>query len=157
MSAMTTITARPGRSSRYEGAPKLRLLPSADARRVAGSEPVAPRRAWRNHAVSAAVQADAERDSAPAPDAPVLVAGRDASRRTAMIDELGSTMAPGTRFAHASAFWEVLALAGTSRMVILSGDLDDVPSGSLMRMLGHRYPALPVVALDPAEASRASA
>jgi hypothetical protein len=157
MSVMTTIATRPGGASRYAGAPKLRLLPSTDTHRVAGSEPVAPRRAWRNHAVSAAAQAVAERDTTPAPDAPVLVAGRDASRRAAMIDEFGRTMAPGTKFVHVSAFWEVLALAGTSRMVIVSGDLDDVASGSLMRMLGHRYPALAVVALDVSETAHASA
>ena len=74
-----------------------------------------------------------------------------------MIEEFGQTMAPGTKFVHASAFWEVLVLAGSSRMVILSGDLDEVPTGSLMRMLSHRYPTLPVVALDASGTARAHA
>ena len=39
----------------------------------------------------------------------------------------------------------------------VSGDLDEVPTPSLMRMLGHRYPALPVVALDAPQAALAHA
>ncbi len=150
MSAMTTITAPAGRPGRYAGAAKLRLLPSGERSRLHDVAPTAPRRVWREDATSAA--ASAERALAPAPttptDAPVLIAGRDATRRAAMIAEFERTMAPGTKFVHASAFWEVLVLAGQSRMVILSGDLDEVPTDSLLRMLGHRYPALPVVALD---------
>lgn len=153
MSAMTTITAPAGRPGRYAGAAKLRLLPSGERTRLDDVAPTTQHRAWRNHATSAIAAAE----PAPAPtmplDAPVLVAGRDATRRAAMIEEFERTMAPGTKFVHASAFWEVLVLAGQSRMVILSGDLDEVPTDSLMRMLGHRYPALPVVALDaPAQA-----
>ncbi len=150
MSVMTTIAAPAVRRSRYAGAPKLRLLPSGEPARVAGAAPAPPERAWRSHRADAALAPAPEHDSASRGDAPVLVAGRDASRRTAMIAELESTMAPGTRFVHASAFWEVLVLAGTSRMVILSGELDEFPTASLMRMLGNRYPALPVVALDAA-------
>ena len=151
MSAMTTITATAGRSGRYLGAPKLRLLASGEQPHIE-RPPVAPhhlRHTQATDAGAAAARALApEADLAPQSDAPVLVAGRDATRRATMIEELEQTMAPATKFVHASAFWEVLVLAGSSRMVILSGDLDEVPTGSLMRMLGHRYPALPVVALD---------
>lgn len=145
MSAMTTITAPASRPGRYAGAAKLRLLPSGGRTHVHDVATAAPRRAWRDEARTALAMAE----PAPTmPDAPVLIAGRDATRRATMIEEFERTMAPDTRFVHASAFWEVLVLAGQSRMVILSGDLDEVPTDSLMRMLGHRYPALPVVALD---------
>lgn len=148
MSAMTTITAPAGRAGRYAGAAKLRLLPSGE-RRLNDVAPIAAQRSRHDHATSVAVVAE----PAMALDAPVLVAGRDATRRAAMIEEFERTMAPGTKFVHAAAFWEVLVLAGQSRMVVLSGDLDEVPTDSLMRTLGHRYPALPVVALDaPAQA-----
>jgi hypothetical protein len=33
-------------------------------------------------------------------------------------------------------------------MVILSGELDEIPPESLMQMLAHRHPSLPVVCLD---------
>jgi hypothetical protein len=144
MSAMTTITAPAARPGRFAGASKLRLLSSGERPRTHTVAPETPRRDATNTATAAE----------PAPtmplDAPVLVAGRDAARRASMIAEFERTMAPETKFVHASAFWEVLVLAGQSRMVILSGDLDEVPTDSLMRMLGHRYPALPVVALDAA-------
>jgi len=45
--------------------------------------------------------------------------------------------------------WEVLAHAPSSRIVILSGELDDAPAESLMHTLGHRHPGLPVVSLGP--------
>ncbi len=152
MSAMTTITAPGGQSGRYLGAPKLRLLASGEPRCCERPGATA-RRARHTQATDAGAAAPAPA-LAPAAEpasqggAPVLVAGRDATRRATMIEELEQTMAPDTKFVHASAFWEVLVLAGSSRLVILSGDLDEVPTGSLMRMLGHRYPALPVVAVD---------
>src|ERR1700761_9153853 len=123
MSVMTTITAP---TRRYLGAPKLRLW--ADG---ASHEHEQPRfeAARVRHASELDVAGGATRrgvaPSTPAADAPVLVAGRDATRRAAMIEELAHTMAPGTRFAHAAASWEVLALAGRSRMVILSGELEE--------------------------------
>lgn len=78
---------------------------------------------------------------------PVLVAGRDPAQRAAVLDELTHTMPPSTIFEQVSEFWEVLVRAPASRLVILSGDLDEVPVDSLMHMLGHRYPGLPVVTL----------
>jgi hypothetical protein len=150
MSAMTTIAAP---TRRYPGAPTLHLFaggaaPVRQQRRLAAARTAnasdselvgARRRGGERHRAL---------PSGPAPDAPVLVAASDATRRDATIEELSHTMGRGTRFAHAAASWEVLALAGSSRMVILSGALEDVESSSLMRMLGHRYPALPVVSLD---------
>lgn len=146
MSAMTTITAPTGR---YPGAPRLRLLAGGEQARRSQSRleaTHAPHTSERE--VASASQRRDTATSSPIVDAPVLVAGRDATRRDAMVEELARTMAPSTRFAHAAASWEVLALAGSSRMVILSGELEGVSSESLMRMLSHRYPALPVVALD---------
>jgi len=87
--------------------------------------------------------------------APVLIAGSDSARRAALIDDLTETMPQSTLFEEASAVSEVLEHAPASRMVILSGDLDDTPAESLMHMLGHRHPGLPVVSVDgPAPASR---
>jgi hypothetical protein len=51
-------------------------------------------------------------------------------------------------FAEADAFSEVLVRAPSSGMVILSGELEDVPAESFMRMLAHRNPGLPVVSID---------
>ena len=150
MSVMTTASVT---APRLVSAPKLRLLSSGQRQRseqqrasTRGNR-AEPGRDLASRAVAAERAAEAPLSSSSA-DAPVLVVGHDASRRSATIEELGQTMPSGTKFAHASALWEVLVLAGSSRMVILSGDLDDVPSASLMRMLSHRYPTLPVVHLD---------
>jgi hypothetical protein len=122
-------------------APRLRLLPSHDCAVVGedrnDSPTVADRRALRL-----------------VPDAPtsdinqVLVAGRDSAQRATVLEELSESLPEDTTFEQASAFWEVLVRAPSSRMVVLSGELDDVPTASLMRMLGHRHPGLPVVSLD---------
>lgn len=86
----------------------------------------------------------------PAPELqPVLVAGADSDGRAAVLRDLSQTMPPNTIFSEADAFWEVLVRAPSSSMVILSGELDDVPAESLMQMLAHRHPGLPVVSLDP--------
>ncbi len=153
MSAMTTITAPAVHSGRYSGAAKLRLLPSGEQPRFEH----APAAIHAPAAADAATAGAAERELGPPADGPVLVAGHDATRRDAMIAELEATMPSGTRFVHASAFWEVLVHAGSSRMVIVSGELDEMPTESLMRMLGHRYPTLPVVALDAPSTSTARA
>jgi hypothetical protein len=146
MSVMTTITAP---TRRYLGAPKLRLC--ADGAPHTYQQPrfeAARVRHTSELDVAGGATRRAAAPSSPSADAPVLVAGRDATRRATMIEELAQTMAPGTRFTHAAASWEVLALAGTSRMVILSGELEEMSGESLMRMLSTRFPALPVVALD---------
>jgi hypothetical protein len=79
---------------------------------------------------------------------PILVAGRDACQRAAVLDELTQTMPPSTVFEEVGEFCDVLERAAASRMVVLSGDLDDVPAESLMQKLAHRHPGLPVVSLD---------
>jgi len=79
---------------------------------------------------------------------PVLVAGADREGRAAVLADLTDTMAPGTAFAEAQAFWEVLVHAPSSSMVVLSGELDELPAESLMQMLAHRHPGLPVVSID---------
>jgi hypothetical protein len=78
----------------------------------------------------------------------VLVAGTDSARRAVLLDELTQTMPQSTLFEEASAVWEVLEHAPASRAVILSGDLDDASVESLVRLLSHRYPRLPVVSID---------
>jgi DNA-binding NtrC family response regulator len=78
----------------------------------------------------------------------VLVAGRDAGQRAAVLDELTKTMGPSTVFEQAGAIGQVLERAPASRMVVLSGDLDDAPAESVMQKLATRHPGLPVVSLD---------
>jgi DNA-binding NtrC family response regulator len=80
---------------------------------------------------------------------PVLIAGRDSAGRAAVLRELSRTMPADTLFEQAGAFWEVLERAPAISMVILSGELDEVPAESLLGMLAHRHPDLPVVSLDP--------
>ena len=79
---------------------------------------------------------------------PVLLAGGAQSARTAVLSELADSMPPSTSFEQAGAIWEVLARAPQSKMVILSGELEGIPAQSLMQMLGHRHPEVPVVCLD---------
>jgi hypothetical protein len=80
----------------------------------------------------------------------VLVAGADPAARARVRQELGELMPSGTRFEELGTFWEVLARASSSRMVILSGDVDELPAEKLMRSLAHRHPDLPVVSLAAA-------
>jgi hypothetical protein len=61
---------------------------------------------------------------------------------------LTKIMTRRTPFEQAGTFWEVLVRAPASRMVILSGELDGMPAESLLHMIGHRHPGLPVVSLD---------
>jgi chloramphenicol 3-O-phosphotransferase len=82
----------------------------------------------------------------------VLIAGADAGRRAAVRAELRERLAPETSFDEASVLWEVLNAAATSGMVVLAGDLQDVSAKSLMHMVSHRYPDLPVISLDVASA-----
>ena len=68
----------------------------------------------------------------------------------ALLDDLIETMPRGTCFEQASVLSEVLELAPTSRMVILSGGLEDASARSLMAILSQRHPTLPIVNMDPA-------
>ncbi len=78
----------------------------------------------------------------------ILLAGSDAGRRAALLDELIQTLPTSTVFAEADAVCEALEHAPGSRMAIIAGDLDDAPAESLMHMLAHRHPDLPVLIVD---------
>jgi len=82
---------------------------------------------------------------------PVLLAGGDADARAAVMHDLATTMPQNTIFEQAGAIWEVLVRAPQCSMVVLSGELEEIPAESLMQMLVHRSPELPVVCLDAAE------
>jgi hypothetical protein len=138
MSYMTSVAAQ---TAEFFGAPKLRLLSSRSAapkvRPGAGA-----------HAVHAAdgpptlrlIRADAS-------EGLVLVAGADSAARASVLGDLADKLPPSTNFAQADTFWEVLVRAPSSSMVILSGELDELPAESLMQMLAHRHPGLPVVSV----------
>jgi hypothetical protein len=117
-------------------APKLRLLPK-------GGSQVAP----------AETQPPTLRllDDPKPSEQPVLLAGGDADARAAVLDDLTETMPPNTIFEQAGAIWEVLVRAPECSMVILSGELEEISAESLMQMLVHRSPEVPVVCLDAAE------
>jgi hypothetical protein len=78
----------------------------------------------------------------------ILLAGSDAGRRAALLDELTKILSASTVFAEADAVCEVLEHAPGSRMAIIAGDLDDASAESLMHMLAHRHPDLPVLIVD---------
>jgi hypothetical protein len=78
----------------------------------------------------------------------ILLAGGDADQRAAVLHDLRLAMPGGTVFRQVGALWEMLACAADSSMVVLSGDLEDVSAESLMQMLAHRNPALPVVSVN---------
>lgn len=85
----------------------------------------------------------------PAPaEKPVLLAGGDATARGALQRDLATTMPSSTTFKQAGAIWEMLVRAPEASMVVLSGELEDMPAATLMQMLAHRHPDLPVVSLD---------
>jgi hypothetical protein len=134
MSYMTSLAIQMGAA--FEG-PKLRLLPKTGS--------LQRRSKSIDSAAGPADRATSER--APAPRS-ILLAGGDAGDREAVLSDLRRTMPGGTTFRQAGALWEVLARASESSMVVLSGELDEVPAESLMHMLAHRNPALPVVSVD---------
>src|SRR5438105_395287 len=70
----------------------------------------------------------------------VLIAGHDPARRADVLEQLAGTMPESTRFEQAGSFWEVLVRAPSSRMVIISGELDDGPPQSLQHTLARRHP-----------------
>lgn len=78
----------------------------------------------------------------------VLLAGSDETHRQKLRQELSRTLAPGTVFVEASEAWEVVQQAPGSRMVMLTGDLREASAESITRVLGRRYPGLPVLRLD---------
>jgi hypothetical protein len=78
----------------------------------------------------------------------VLIAGADPGRRATLLDELSETLPASTVFEETDAVCEVLEHAPGSRMAFITGDLDDTPAESLMHMLAHRHPELPVLVVD---------
>lgn len=128
--------------------PRLRLL------RDEGQPRPLQHQAASHHAAS---QAEPHRDE-PASAAPrpeerrfnegfVLVVGGDASNRARIREQLRALFPQDTAFAEADETWEVVAQAGHSRMVVLTGDLGDLTARGLMRVLSRRHPLLPVIAL----------
>jgi CheY-like chemotaxis protein len=96
--------------------------------------------------------------SAPADHAArVLIAGADPAVRAHMLEELTDQLPADTLFAHASETWEVIAAASTSNMVVLAGDLKEMSGSSMMRLLGRRYPTLPVLAVAEKTPTRPAA
>jgi len=77
----------------------------------------------------------------------ILIAGADPDRRAAVLADLTEALPADTQFGEAGAAWEVLDQAPSSGVVMLAGDLNEVTAESLMHVLGHRHPSLPVVAL----------
>jgi hypothetical protein len=77
----------------------------------------------------------------------ILIAGADPQRRAEVLADLTEALPADTQFGEAGAAWEVLDQASSSGVVMLAGDLDEVTAESLMHVLGHRHPSLPVVAL----------
>jgi hypothetical protein len=133
MSYMTTLAIHTGAT--FDG-PKLRLLPKRGSLQRRPSVEAGPRHSDRTIP-----------GGAPVPRL-ILLAGGKAGDREAVLSDLRRTMPGGTTFRQAGALWEVLAQAAESSMVVLSGELDEVPAESLMQMLAHRNPALPVVSVD---------
>jgi hypothetical protein len=124
---------RGGSRAAHEGERAKPEAPVASAQRDArGAVPSA--------AGEAPVHATAERSR-------ILVAGADPARRAAVLRDLSEALPDDTQFGEAGAAWEVLEQAPSSGVVMLAGDLDEVTAESLMHVLGHRHPSLPVVAL----------
>jgi hypothetical protein len=122
--------------------PTLRLLPKTGSRRPRGEHLRLVARDTRTEGAGRAT-------CSAAGARPVLLAGGDALQRAAVLHDLRQTMPEGTSFMQAGALWEMLAHAGESSMVVLSGELERVSTESLMQMLAHRNPKLPVVSVQP--------
>jgi DNA-binding NarL/FixJ family response regulator len=78
----------------------------------------------------------------------VVIADSDAARRAGLLDEITQTMPEVTIFLEASTVAELLEHAVASRMAIIGGPLDDVPTSSLIRMLAQRFPDLHVIDME---------
>lgn len=93
---------------------------------------------------------DAARMQSPTPgEGTVLILSQDPLARAQVHNELAELM-PDASFEELGTFWEALVLAPSSRLVILSGEVDDLSPEELMHALAHRHPDLPVVSLEPA-------
>jgi hypothetical protein len=78
----------------------------------------------------------------------VLIAAGTKHEREQVLRDLAATMPNSTVFVQTSEVSEVLERAPQSSVVILGGELDELPAPSVMRMLGRRHPDVPVVCLD---------
>jgi hypothetical protein len=141
MSVMTSLAVQ----TRGLRTPRLRLLPAHNGQ---------PK---RTHATASAIREAETRPALrvlnrPAEERPVLIAGGDAAEREAVRRDLTRTMSPETVIEQAGAVWEVLSRAADSSIVILSGTLEGLSSESLLSMLAHRHPGLPVVSVGGAGA-----
>jgi hypothetical protein len=76
----------------------------------------------------------------------ILVAGSDARRRNKLLAQLTARLPEGTIFQEATATWEVLEHAPSSRMVMLAGDVEGRSTESVMHLICNRHPQLPVLA-----------
>jgi hypothetical protein len=141
---------------RHAGAhrPQLRMLRGGSRPERATPVPEhAPVREPEHAPVREPEHAPVREPSAPAPASTppersrILVAGADPARRAAVLADLVAALPADTQFGEAGAAWEVLEQAPSSGVVMLAGDLDEVTAESLMNVLGHRHPSLPVVAL----------
>jgi hypothetical protein len=140
MSSMATVAMQ---TPALPQAPRLRLLPR-------GSK---PDRHPCERRTRVRAQLGQPREGRPVLDErPVLLAGGDTAARAAVQRELVESMPARTSFEQAGAVWEVLVRAPASSMVILSGELEDIPAGALMQMITRRHPEVPIVRLDGAAA-----
>lgn len=143
MSYMTTVAIQ---TRGLRKGPRLRLLPARNDTHTrsydaAGTEPTP----------AVETRSTLRLFSKPhAEERPVLLAGGDAAAREDVRRDLARSMSPGTVIEQVGAVWEVLARAADSSLVILSGGLEQLSAESLMQMLAHRHPGLPVVSLDSA-------
>jgi len=117
-------------------APALRLLPGLGPTHPEHTEPL------RGHDAPVSALRVVDRP------ARVLLAGADAGRRATLRDELSRTLPASTVFEQADAVSDVLEHAPASRMAFITGDLADASAESLMQMLAHRHPELPVLVVD---------
>jgi hypothetical protein len=140
--ASVAIQTETQRALPWQG-PKLRLLPHA-------GEPEASGAARGDAPPKLRLVATGAEDVRP-----VLIAGDDARARATVCRDMARTMPPSTAFEQAGAVWEVLVRAGTSSMVVLSGELEEMPAESVMQMIAHRHPEIPVVCLDAPAAAQA--
>jgi hypothetical protein len=141
MSAMTTIALR---TSQWARAPKLRLVPRRE------DSATRPDREQARHVLGYPTESPLWQEPSPGNDSPVLVAGPDPAGRAEVLESLAAVMPKRTVFQQVGTFWEVLVRAPAIRMVVISGELDGIPTESLLHMLGKRHPELPVIGLDDA-------
>ena len=139
MSSMTVIALG---TSQWARAPKLRLVAKKPR------EGAAPGYEQALHAARYSPRSPVWQDRSHDDDSAVLVAGPDPAGRADVLRGLAAVMPARTPFQEVGTFWEVLVRAPAIRMVVLSGELDGIPTESLVHMLGNRHPGLPVVSLD---------